>query len=292
MPSQGEAVVVVPDGYTRCSSGSGTRSHCKRVFPTTYHGSCVIKQCQYHRDIQKRADKKRKETRPAEVEVEVPEGYTRCSRMNGGGRCKRVFPTTYRDVKGEQVPYASCEQHRASANRFRTSDKGREVGAKCRKTEGYKRAHAEHMKTDKAKATQKRISGEVHHQIAIRVSAIVSGRRVISETLKGSEIFLTRKEAQDHFESTFEPWMNWKNKGRLKSDTKPNTVWQIGHRIPIAAYDSNIAEDITRCWNKKNLFAQCARENNQLRAKLPNEAVLLSLQSIWPTSWNNQLPSV
>jgi len=255
---------------------------------------------------------------------EVPDGHTRCSAINGNKRrCVHVFPTTYRDVKGVPVPLKRCQNHRNIANRHRRSDKGKASAAKVRKTDGYKKsvreykaspkglAHDERTKlasktpigrkkacaaskrycaTEKGKANRDAHNAKLSTQIASKMSDLLSGVRDASQTLKELKLFATEQEATAHFELTFEPWMNWSNRGKLASDTLPNTVWQIGHRIAVAQYDHSIKEDVRRCWSRRNLFAQCARQNSEWKERLQPASVLVGLKDIWPTSWNGQLP--
>jgi len=53
----------------------------------------------------------------------------------------------------------------------------------------------------------------------------------------------------------------------------------IGHRIPLSKYNANDEDDFRRCWTKANLFAQCAKENNDNRDAMPPDHVLQPLKS-------------
>lgn len=258
------------------------------------------------------------------MEVVVPHGHSQCSATSGRGRrCVEVFPTTYRDIKGVPVPIKMCQRHRDNANRHRKSPKGKASAAKNRKTDKYKKSVKEytvspkgrdHIKrtnlaqktptgrvksckaskryyaTEKGKASRKTHNAELSTQIAAKLCNLLSGRCDSSNTLKTFKVFATEKDAKDHFASTFQSWMHWDNRGKLKSDTLPNTVWQIGHRIAVAHYDHSVDEDVRRCWNGSNLFAQCARQNSEWKEALQPASVLADLKAIWPTSWNGQLP--
>jgi len=228
---------------------------------------------------------------------EVPDGHTRCSAINGNKRrCVHVFPTTYRDVKGVPVLPGA-----APAARARTGVRQREpVVSHDERTKlasktpiGRKKACAaskRYCATEKGKANRDAHNAKLSTQIASKMSDLLSGVRDASQTLKELKLFATEQEATAHFELTFEPWMNWSNRGKLASDTLPNTVWQIGHRIAVAQYDHSIKEDVRRCWSRRNLFAQCARQNSEWKERLQPASVLVGLKDIWPTSWNGQLP--
>ena len=98
-------------------------------------------------------------------------------------------------------------------------------------------------------------------------------------------------ELRAHFESTFEPWMNWTNQGVHKAGGNSG-AWQIGHRLAKAFYDDSNPADIQRCWNLANLFAQDADENHALMVKMPDDAVLERLRALnlLPCAWNGIVP--
>jgi len=254
--------------------------------------------------------------------MEAPPGCTRCSANNSRSwRCPVIFPTEYRNVKGVDVVVKTCPKHRAKYLAHSKTPKGRASAARFRKTDKFKKSHDEHTASDKAKATlnnwnqspagkasnskkQKRYgsteAGKVKRhgyarqlsaQMSSRMNNLVNGTAKKSKLLKMYSEFKNEAQVKEHMSSTFEPWMNFSNHGRLLSDTKPKTVWQVGHRIPIAAYDYSDEEDIRRCWKRVNLFAQCARENATLKKRLPSKEILLSLRHIWPVAWKDQLPA-
>lgn len=66
--------------------------------------------------------------------------------------------------------------------------------------------------------------------------------------------------------------------------------WQIGHRLPVAIFNGEIDADINKCYNRRNLYAQCARRNLELREYLNmNNAQLLKLRDLWPEAANDSL---
>ena len=70
-------------------------------------------------------------------------------------------------------------------------------------------------------------------------------------------------DAEAFFESTkTEPWMRDAPWGLRTKTTEPQTVLQIGHKIPKAWYRHDDEAEIRKCWSRANLFAQCAVENH------------------------------
>lgn len=130
------------------------------------------------------------------------------------------------------------------------------------------------------------------HRLGVKICGMLDGSRPDSVTVRELCGFANRQEAADHFEASWDrSWMTWQNHGVRKVGDGPRTKWHIGHRIPKAAYDPSCAEDMRRCWNRINLFAQDAVENQANSNRiLPPDAELLRIQSIWPTSWNDWLP--
>ena len=77
--------------------------------------------------------------------------------------------------------------------------------------------------------------------------------------------------------------MSWDNYGPY--DPHGPRTWNIGHRIPLSKYDASNESDFKRCWSKANLFAQCSKENNENRDKLPDDEILNTLVDVWPLNW-------
>ena len=68
-------------------------------------------------------------------------------------------------------------------------------------------------------------------------------------------------------------------------------MWHVGHRIARSMYNHADENDVIRCWNPRNLFAQWQTENFAAGVKLPNDAALLALKDLWPTAWKDNHPS-
>ena len=98
--------------------------------------------------------------------------------------------------------------------------------------------------------------------------------------------FKTRDQLRAHLESTWQPGMDWSNHG-VDRIGGPR-VWHVGHRIPQVYFKGGTAEDVRRCWSKKNVFAQWAKENNGQYTKLPPNSVLMSMRNVWPVGWGDR----
>ena len=78
--------------------------------------------------------------------------------------------------------------------------------------------------------------------------------------------------------------MTWDNHGRLRHTDGYKTVWNIGHRIPCAVYTLDNLSEARKCFDKRNLYAQDARENLELHDSLVlTDAELLALKPVWPS---------
>lgn len=78
----------------------------------------------------------------------------------------------------------------------------------------------------------------------------------------------TIKELKNHLESLFEPWMNWNNHGKYKSDIWDDNnittwTWQIDHIIPQSdlPYTSMNDDNFKICWSLTNLRPYPSKQN-------------------------------
>jgi len=89
---------------------------------------------------------------------------------------------------------------------------------------------------------------------------------------KGSSCFeklpFTVKELRDHFESLFEPWMNWNNHGSYSKATwddndKSTWLWQTDHFTCHSMYEYSTMNDehFKACWALSNLRPYSAKQN-------------------------------
>ena len=204
----------------------------------------------------------------------------------------------------EPISKWKTEEYKAKRRARMTSEHGRALLRAASKTENGRarqKRKQEHLKksgwrarwakTDKGRAMQKRAydkkmadpGKKLMERIGVRMSTAIRDPSTDSDRLTKYTEFENSAAIVAHFESTFEDWMSWDNYGPYRVG-KPRT-WDIGHRIPLCKYDANDPADFRRCWTKANLFAQCSKENNQLKQTMPSQAVLDSLREIWPLAW-------
>ncbi len=79
----------------------------------------------------------------------------------------------------------------------------------------------------------------------------------------------TVPEYKTRLESTFEPWMNWKNHGN--EYIKGFRTWHIDHIIPLSAFDLRKDEEIAKAFALENLQALESHENMSKKNKMPDE---------------------
>lgn len=172
---------------------------------------------------------------------------------------------------------------KASRNKYRLGEKGKATEKQYRASEKNKMNQSRYRASEKGRAVVKRASSKPVHRLSTSLRLMVKGLHGCPVTFPKLGIFADNSDAQAHFESTFLQWMNWSNQGQRLKDTLPNTVWQIGHRIPRAWYRHEDIGEIKKCWSRANLFAQCAVENIDARDRnILSQAQWLALKAIWP----------
>jgi len=240
----------------------------------------------------------------------------RCARSYKGWQCKNVHVPVF--VKGQWTK--NCDECRAKCRRHSKSETAQKTRAEYVKSESYKaknaKAVSKYQSTTSGKLLAKNRNAQEHYvqyrkqyaksprgkaarkkHDALPMSRLATAVRIMlkrsnlnsTKVLKKTE-FKSNADMRSYLESTWEPWMNWKNHGKLTKGQESQTTWQIGHRIPIAAYDQENEEDVLKCWKKCNIFAQDAKENIQLGCKLPPIDTLMSLRAIWPEKWGDSVP--
>ena len=105
---------------------------------------------------------------------------------------------------------------------------------------------------DKARGIVRLSSAKIRSTPKGRLSFNV--RRLVWGALKGKKagrdweslVGFTVDQLKRHLEKQFKPGMTWENYG---------TLWEIDHKIPTAAFNFEIPEDLDfkRCWSLKNL---------------------------------------
>tara|TARA_Y100000748_G_C15473680_1_gene479833 strand:- start:332 stop:1282 length:951 start_codon:yes stop_codon:yes gene_type:complete len=259
---------------------------------------------------------------PDAVVEEAPpstsDGRVRCSTSSRAWRCKHMFVPGLTPQGNLQKLCERCRATKnrsnhsvagkAARNRFMKSDKGKVVMKQRNQSEKGKAGKRRYLDSELGKATKKRLDKEfsnsekgkanikrknakISHQILTRVGRICRENGIESVTALKATGCKSNEELRAHFESTFEPWMNWTNQGRKKAGGNSGT-WQIGHRLACAFYDDGNPADIKRCWHKANLFAQDADENIALSVKMPDEVVLERLRTLdlLPCAWHGIVP--
>ena len=249
----------IPVEYRRC-----TRKNCTWCI----HETSTYKTCAICRDRVVRFSK-------------TDKGKAAISKKNKSEKTKVVQNRYYKSEKGK-----------ACAHRANTSAKGKATKAAWRKTENGKANAKKHtLHTPKAKERIRRNNKEIMNQLAKSLSTMVSGKHLNPTTFPRMGVFSSNADARQHFQLHFAPWMSFDNQGVLKAGMGYNVKWQIGHGIPKKAYDPTNDEDLLKCWSRDNLRPQCARENNELRDRLPSHDWLNARSHLWPAAWNGRIPT-
>jgi len=259
----------------------------------------------------------------AEEGASANEVEVRCAVNKGSWRCKNMFVPEMAFFRGKMQPLKNClscrekqrarnksPAARACQKRARESDAGCASYQKSLKSEARTNSRRDWKKTEKGKecarrsaklpagkARAKRNGKKMHlkmmqdpskkMQVYLRNrfnEMLRSGTN--SGRVKDCTDFTSAAEFKAHIESTFTSGMSWSNHGH-----RAKTLWNIGHRISIKMYDPSNQVDLKRCWSMKNMFAQWSLENQKLGVALPSSAELFELRSIWPSAWDDTLPS-
>lgn len=242
-------------------------------------------------------------------------------------RCPSDFPQTFYVVRGVSKPHKTCPKCRDGIKRYTKSAKGTEARARYydsdvrreqtkrqNQSEAHKESMAKYSKTEKARETQKagrdryyatengaqvikRRNDRTYERrksnpglklfaaVQTAMCMMTSGTSQTSKKVWKATGFKDREDLVEHFASTFENGMTRTNHGAGPEK------WNIGHRIAKAHYDESNPEDVRRCWNRANLFAQWALENQKAQTKLPPMEELLKLKPYWPVAWNGCVPN-
>jgi len=191
------------------------------------------------------------------------------------------------------IKFGKTAAGKASRKAYNKSNKAAATKSRYRSTELYVKTTATYRQSEHRKELRdleyKRIHDDagrnLEHAIGVVVSRMIKGTRNTSQTVGTTVGFGSRDELVAHFERTFEPGMTMDNHGKLELG-KPRR-WNVGHRIARDHFDPNDADDVRRCWDPDNLFAQWADENVRLKTKLPPMTELLKLKHCWPAKWGS-----
>lgn len=112
---------------------------------------------------------------------------------------------------------------------------------------------------------------DLNYKLRTDVSKYISyclSRRGSNKMEHKNYLPFTISELIKHLENLFEPWMNWKNRGKYNAktwvdDDQSTWRWQIDHIIPQSTFNfkSVTDEEFRNCWDLNNLRPLCAKQN-------------------------------
>lgn len=179
---------------------------------------------------------------------------------------------------------------KAAAARHQKSEKGKLTKQRYQQTTKGRATDRRAQTSEKGKARRKRYNKEIMNQLTNSLYHMVVGKHQNPQTFPRMGVFSSNADARQHFQLHFAPWMSFDNQGVYEAGMGYNVKWQIGHGIPKKAYDPTNDEDLLKCWSRDNLRPQCARENNELRDRLPSHDWLNARSHLWPASWGGRIP--
>jgi len=222
-----------------------------------------------------------------------------CSKRKGTWRCANCFPA--------DDPRKTCPHHRKKSLNFAKSSKSKARStrwkAKNKKqlaeyAAEYRTAHKKQI-AESAAAYKRSATGRVSKKKdSARLISLLSKsmRKMVRDTPNAGAtplsrgLFASDADAQAHFRSTFAPWMTSENHGAHRRGAPYKTKWQVGHLLPKAIFDPSLIADVDKCFSRRNLIAQDARENQEQRDSLAlSDAQLLALQPLWPAAASGEL---
>lgn len=267
--------VEAPLDLKQCSRTKSSKQ-CNNWFPVTdwrkLCPSCRELKNRYWKSEKGRAYAKRPST------IEKLKFFNKRWKVSDRGKAKSdASNQRYRDSENGKVAKArfnAKESTKALKRAYEQSDKGKA------KTKRY-------TSSDKGKAMKRRQAQTPVGKLSRSLHKMVHGKHPDPVTFPNLGLFADGADSQAHIESTFAPWMTWTNSGKRLPDTLSNTVWQIGHRIPVAWYRHEDLDEVKKCWSRANLFAQCAVENIDAKDRnILSCEQWLALKRIWPKQCN------
>ena len=230
----------------------------------------------------------------------------RCCKSKGSWRCANEFPAETQTYRGKTVQVKLCPHHRSKSRSWNKTEKGvqarqkyeksekgqtanRKSVAKFQTTEAGKEIVARYNASAKGKMSAKRRYTNLMSDPGKKMMRALANRAQKMMRRDGTESASFKKisgmsklEFCAHMESTFVGTMSWENFGTGTGK------WNVGHRIAVSMFDFNDMNEVLKCWNRNNLFAQWSIENRDLSVKLPDN--LESLRDLWPAGWRGVLP--
>jgi hypothetical protein len=223
---------------------------------------------------------------------EAPAAMKQCSKRKGASnQCKRMFTA---DDPRKFCPF--CRGVAIKHNNKRRSDpekvkimleQNRKSDAK--RYEQKREVMKRWKRTPAGKASVKKQNAKPLHQLSARLYKMAMGGGTRSLIRMGC--FDSNDHVKAHFESTMDKtWMTWQNHGRHLTGNDYKVAWQFGHKLPVAIFDQCNANDWRKCFMPMNLFAQDAKENNELKDRLVySDIELEALRPCWPDAAMNSL---
>ena len=190
--------------------------------------------------------------------------YARLRRLHMNGP-----PKEKAEIDGIRDGMTRAEKMKVYRRRWAVKPNGRASASECQ---------SRYMETDKGKSRTARANDSVAAQKPIKTWRVQQLNRALRKHSKDRTKY---PELGAHFESTFEPWMNWSNYGQYRKNG-PRT-WNVGHTIPCSAYEDT-ASEMDKCFHLDNLSAQDSKENATQRMRMPSLAVLATLKHVLPAS--------
>lgn len=237
----------------------------------------------------------------AEAPPSTSDGRVRCARRKGSWQCAHLFvpevnrfgnlQTRCERCRATRTRYEAGEAGQAAVKRKKTSDKGKASAKRYNASDKGRAANKRYDTGEKGLAHRRKVCESMRHKLSLKIGKMCRDGNIESISALQATGCASAKELRAHFESTFEPWMTWSNRGVHKAGGNSG-AWQTGHRLACAFYDDSNPADIKRCWNKANLFAQDADENHRLKVKMPDDAVLERLRALdlLPSAWGGIVP--
>ena len=233
-------------------------------------------------DCRKRLGEKAnaEQVRKSENPEKVKAASDAWNRSNAGQESK----ATYREVHREEIRKSNVEYNHGIAGIARNA-RYRAGNARKASNARYKENNAE-----KLKEKQDQWNHSPMGLLCRALYKMVTGAHWDPQSFPALGSFQSNEEAREHFQSQFEPWMSWENRGAHAKENEYDQVWNIGHWLPRAVFDPTNQEDLRRCWNPDNLFPQCAKKNTEYRDVLIyTDDELLERCHLWPVAANDDL---
>lgn len=134
------------------------------------------------------------------------------------------------------------------------------------KKAAYRKKNAERDRPKNQERERARYKNDIQFRLSILLRKRLYGA-IKFKSKKGSAVKLLGMPVQDfikYFENLFQPGMSWDNKGE----------WHIDHRIPLASFNLEDAEELAKACHYTNLQPLWALDNIKKGAKLPHQLPL------------------